>query len=104
MLLDPLDVLEAELGGDDIHVAAGVDVALDVDDLRVVEGADDLEDTIDSADMGQESVSEARAGRGTSGETSDIDARQVCGDAGRGLVGFTEPFKARVGDVDAGFL
>ena len=59
VLLDPLDVLETELGGDDVHVAAGVDVALDVDDLRVVEGADDLEDTVDGADMGEESISES---------------------------------------------
>ena len=58
VFLDPLDVFETELGGNDIHVAAGVDVAFDVDDLRVVEGADDLEDTVDGADMGEESVSE----------------------------------------------
>ena len=58
MLLDPLDVLETELGIDDLHVAARVDITLDVDDLSVVEGADDLEDTIDGADVGQESVAE----------------------------------------------
>ena len=51
VLLDPLDILEAELGGDDVHVTAGVDVALDVDDLCVVKGADDLEDTVDGADV-----------------------------------------------------
>ena len=58
VLLDPLDVLEAELGGDDFHVAAGVYVALDVDDLCVIECADDLEDTVYGADMGEEGVAE----------------------------------------------
>ena len=58
VLLDPLDVLETELGGDDVHVTARVDVALDVDDLGVVKGADDLEDTVDGADVREEGVSE----------------------------------------------
>lgn len=58
VLLDPLDVLEAELGGDDVHVAAGVDVALDVDDLCVVKCTDDLEDAVDGTDMGEEGVAE----------------------------------------------
>jgi hypothetical protein len=62
VLFDPLDVLEAELGLDDVHVAEGVDVALDVDDLGVVEGADDLEDAVDGADVGEEGVTEAGAG------------------------------------------
>ena len=60
-LLDPLDVLEAELGLDDLHVADGVDVALDVDDLGVVERAHDLEDAVDGADVGEEGVAEACA-------------------------------------------
>ena len=58
VLLDPLDILETEFCGDNVHVAAGVDVALDVDDLGIIEGADDLEDTVDGTDVGQESVSE----------------------------------------------
>ena len=38
------------------------------------------------------------------GETGDVDARQVCGYAGRGLVGLAEPVKASVGDGDSRFL
>ena len=59
VFLDPLDVLKPELGRDDVHVAARVDVALDVDDLGVIEGTDDLEDTIDGTDVRQEGVSKA---------------------------------------------
>ncbi len=104
VLLDPLDVLQAELRRDDLHIANRVDVALDVDDLRVIERAHDLEDAVDGAHVGQERVAEARARRRARGETGDVDARQVCGDAGRGLVGLAEPVKARVRDGDTGFL
>ena len=65
MLLDPLDVLETKLGVDDLHVTDGVDVSLYVDDFGVVKCTDHLEDTIDGAYMGQESVTET----GTSGCT-----------------------------------
>ena len=58
VLFDPLNVLETELGGDDVHVAAGVNVTLDVNDFCIVEGANDLEDTIDGADVREEGVSE----------------------------------------------
>ena len=56
MLLDPLYILETQLGLDDFHVTDGVDLSVDVYDLGIVEGTDHLEDTIDGADMGQEGV------------------------------------------------
>lgn len=58
MLLHPLNVLEPELGLNDFHVAQGVDLALDVDDLGIVKGTDHLEDAVDGADVGQESVAQ----------------------------------------------
>ena len=57
VLLDPFNVFQTELGGNDVHVAAGVNVTLDVDDLGIVEGADDLEDTVYGADVREEGVS-----------------------------------------------
>ena len=51
MLLDPLNILETQLRLDDLHVTDGVDVALDVNDLSIVETPNDLEDGIDSADV-----------------------------------------------------
>jgi len=103
-LFNPLDILETELCLDDFHVAAGVDVALDVDDLCVIKGADDLEDTVDGTDVGEESVSKTSASGGTGGEPSDIDAGEVGGDAGGGLVELAEPVEALIGDWDAGLF
>jgi hypothetical protein len=55
-LLDELDILETQLLTDDVKIAGWVDVTLDVDDLGIVETPHDLEDGIDSADVGQEGV------------------------------------------------
>ena len=63
MLLHPLNILQTELGLDDLHVTQWVDVALYVDDFGIVKRTDHLEDTVDRAYMGQEGVTETRAGR-----------------------------------------
>ena len=64
MLLNPLDIFETKLGLDDFHITDRVDVSLYVDDFGVVEGADDLEDAVDGADVGKEGVSETGTRRG----------------------------------------
>ena len=51
MLLHPLDILQTQLRLDDLRITDRVDLAFDVDDLGIVECANDLEDTIDGADM-----------------------------------------------------
>lgn len=56
MFLDPFNVFEAELGVNDLHITRRVDIALDVDDVRVVEGTDHLEDAIYGTYMGQEGI------------------------------------------------
>ena len=72
MLFHPLDVLETEFCLDDLHVACGVDLALDVDDFCVIEGAYDLEDAVYSAYMGEEGVTETSTGGGTLGGCYDV--------------------------------
>ena len=75
-----------------------------MDHFCIVEGANDLEDAIDGTYVREERISETCTGRGAldsmstpvlvalsnemthSGEASDIDAGQVCGNAGGGLV------------------
>lgn len=99
-LLYPVNVLEPELGGDDLHVTEGVDVALNVDDLSVVESTNDLEDTVDGSHVGQESVSETGTGGSTGGKTSDVNAREEGGDLALGLVQIAEPEEAVVRDGD----
>ena len=56
-----LEVGEDELGLDRLDVAPGVDVALGVDDVRVVVGAHDVDDRVDLADVGQELVAQPLA-------------------------------------------
>ena len=104
MLLNPLDVLETQFGLDDFHVAHRINVSLDVDHFRIVEGANDLEDAVDGTYVREEGIPETCTGRCAldsislsvlvtsskdmthSGEASDIDAGQVCGNAGGGFV------------------
>jgi hypothetical protein len=46
----------------DFHVAYGVDVTLDMNDFRVVEGANDLKDAVDGTYVRQERVSKPSTG------------------------------------------
>lgn len=104
LLLNPLNVLETELGRDDLHVTDGVDVTLDMDNLGVIESTDDLEDTVDGTDVRQESVAETSTGRSTGGQTGNVDAGQERRDPGSGLVDVGEPVEALVGDGDTSLL
>lgn len=65
MLLNPFDILQPQLGLDDLHVADGVDLSFDVDDVRVVECTHNLEDTVDGSHMGQEGISKTGTGGGS---------------------------------------
>jgi len=76
-LFDELDVLEPELFGNDVEVTGGVDISLNVDDLGIVEAADDLKDGIDGTDMRQESVAQTSASGRATGQTCDIVDGQV---------------------------
>lgn len=78
-LLNELNVLYPELFADDLQVADGVDVTLDVNDLGIVETSYDLEDGIDGANMRKESVAETGTSRGTACQTSDIVDGKVGG-------------------------
>ena len=64
-LFNPLDILEAEFGLDDFHVADGVDITLDVDDFCVVKSTNDLEYPSDGADMRQEGITKTGSSRST---------------------------------------
>jgi hypothetical protein len=99
-LLDELNVLEAQLLGNDVQIAERVDVTLDVNDLGIVEAADDLEDGIDCANVGQEGISETGTSRRTAGKTSDVVDGQVGGNARLGVVLFDQPVVALIGDDD----
>lgn len=71
-LLRKFNILDAQLLGDDVQISSWVDVALNVDDLGVVEAADDLENGIDGADVRQEGVAESLALGRAAGEAGDV--------------------------------
>lgn len=58
-LLDGLEVGEDQLGVDRLDVVLGRDLAVDVDDVLILEGADDLADRVRLADVREELVAQA---------------------------------------------
>ena len=103
-LLDELDILETKLLADDVEITSGVDITLNVDNLGIIESTDDLEDGIDGADVGQESVAETSTSGGTTGMTGNIVDGQVGRDARLGVVLLAQPVEALIGDDDASLL
>lgn len=65
-------VLLKQLITDDLQVADGVNGALDVNDLVVVEHTDHVVDTVNGGDVRQESVPEAGALASALHQTSDV--------------------------------
>ena len=51
------NILDAQFLIDDGEISNGIHVALDVNDLRIVKASNDLEDGIDSTNMGKERIS-----------------------------------------------
>ena len=101
MVVHELQVLVAELAGDDLDVLHGIDAIFDVDDVRVVEGAHDVDDAVDRLDVREEGVTETGSLRGALDETGDVDDLEVGLNDGLGLVVVHEPVEAIVGDVHA---
>ncbi|KAI6768176.1 hypothetical protein HG530_006185 [Fusarium avenaceum] len=88
-LFSELNILESQLLADDVEITGGVHVTLNVDNLGVIEATDNLEDGIDSTNVGQESVS----------KTSTVG-----GDNGFGLVLLDQPVESIIRNDDTGFL
>jgi hypothetical protein len=103
-LLNELNVLQPQLLADDIQVAGGVDVALDVDNLGIVETPDDLKDGIDSANVRQEGVAKTSTCRGTTGQAGDVIDCEVGRHLRLGVVLLAQPVEALIGDDDASLL
>ena len=67
----------------------------------VLEAAQDVDDGIDLADVGEELVAEALAFRGAAHQAGDIDEFQAGGDGLDRLADLGQYMKARVGHADA---
>ncbi len=67
-----LEVGEGELGLDGLDVAQGIDVALGVDDALIAVDADDVDEGVGLADVGEEAVAETLALVGAGDEAGDV--------------------------------
>jgi hypothetical protein len=103
-LLGELNVLEAQFLANDVQISRGVDITFDVDNLSIVEAADDLEDGVDGTNVGKEGIAKTGTGRRTASQTSNIVDGQVCGDDRLGLVLLHQPVEALVWDDDTRLL
>ena len=96
-----LQVGEDQLGVDRLDVVGRVDLAVDVDDVRVVEGADHLADRVGLADVGQELVAQPLPLGGAADDAGDVDeADTVAGTTLRRLEQLGELVQPRVGHAD----
>ena len=75
---DGLQVGEDELGVDGVDVVGRIDLAVDVDDVVVFEGAYDLADRVGLADVGEELVAQAFAFGGALDDACDVDEGDGC--------------------------
>lgn len=76
-LLNKLDILDTQFFADDGQIPDRINITLNVDNLRIVKAAHDLEDGIDGTNVRQERVTETGTGRSTTGQTGDIVDSQV---------------------------
>ena len=99
-VFDRFEVLELQLGVDDTLVAHGVDRAVHMGDVAVVEAAQYVDDGVRVADVGEELVAQSFAFRRAFDQSGDIDDF----DGGRnhplGFVDLGQPDEPPVGDGD----
>ena len=81
---DHFDVGENQLHVDRFDVADRVNCRIDVDDIAVFKAADDVNDPVHLADVGEEAVAEPLALGGAADQTGDVDKFD---DSRRHLVG-----------------
>jgi hypothetical protein len=99
-----LNVLDAQLLVDDGQITARVNITLNVNDLGIIEAANNLEDGIDGTNVRQERVTQTSTGGSTAGQTGNIIDGQVSGNLGLGFVVVNEPVESLIGDDNAGLL
>lgn len=104
LFFERVHVGEEELGIDDLDVADGVDGVADVFDVGVLEAADDLDDGVDLADVGEELIAEAFALAGACDEAGDVDELEDGGDGFFAGGELGEGVEAGIGDGDDAFV
>jgi hypothetical protein len=84
----------------DLHITDGVNVALDVRDLVILEDSSNVEDSIDGLDVGKEGVSETLTLSSTLYKTGNIDDLEEALDSVLGLVVLAKPLPALIRNED----
>ena len=83
-----------------LYIAGRVDPVVDVDDIRILETADHMDQDSDLADRGQEAVSQPLALRGTRDQTGDINEFDCSRDNPFGGNQFDDPVEPLVRYAD----
>lgn len=80
LLLQELLILQTEFLTNDFDITKGIKFTFNVDDIGLIESTDNVIDSINSLDMGQESISQTSTGSSTLHQTSNIDDGQLIED------------------------
>ena len=97
--LNGLEVLYLELGVNDFLVAHGINAAVNVDHIAVVEAAQNVEDGVSLADVGQELVAQTFAAARALDQARDIDNVHSCRYGPLRLADVGQDFKPLVRDI-----
>src|SRR5450631_84798 len=97
-LVDGLQVFETELGVDGGDVGHRINAPLDVDDVVVLEAADDVGDGVGLADVGQKLIAEAFTLGGPAHQAGDVDEVHRRGHHRLRVVELDQRVEPRVGD------
>ena len=98
--VDNLEVREDQLEVDGLDVADGIDAAVDVNDIVVVEAADDVNDRVALADVGEELIAQTLALRRAAHQPRDVDELDDGGGVFFGVIHFGENVQPLVRDGD----
>ena len=95
---DGFEVFDLEFGVDDFFIAHRVYLAIYMHDVVVVEAAQDMENCIGFADIGQEFVTQPFALAGTFHQAGDVDDFDGCRDHSLRMFNFRQFVQTLVGN------
>ena len=98
--LQALHVGDHQLGLDRLGITDGIDAAFHMRDVRVLEAAQHVGDSIDLADVAKELVAEAFALRCAAHEAGDVDEGEARRDLGGRTGDVAQLVEARIGHAD----
>mmetsp|Transcript_606 Transcript_606/g.1392 ORF Transcript_606/g.1392 Transcript_606/m.1392 type:complete len:313 (-) Transcript_606:208-1146(-) len=99
-LLDELRVLGAKLVRDHFHIPHRVDFVVDVDDVSILEDAEDVEDAVSRLDVAQERVTQSGALSRSFDQPGNVGHLEVRRDLAVGLVMLAQPIEPLIWDID----